>query len=51
MGKDPVNNLSVEGFIQKTLVTSPEVAHISLFCDTFLFWVNAWAYHALLLTC
>ncbi|KAM9408929.1 band 4.1-like protein 1 isoform 2-T2 [Pholidichthys leucotaenia] len=23
-GKDPVNNLSVEGFVQKTLVTSPE---------------------------
>ncbi|XP_044205188.1 band 4.1-like protein 1 isoform X7 [Thunnus albacares] len=24
VGKDPVNNLSVEGFVQKTLVTSPE---------------------------
>ncbi|XP_029989561.1 band 4.1-like protein 1 isoform X1 [Sphaeramia orbicularis] len=24
MGKDPVNSLAVEGFIQKTLVTSPE---------------------------
>lgn len=28
MGKDPVNSLSVEGLIQKTLVTSPEVAYI-----------------------
>uniref|UniRef100_A0A7N9B222 Band 4.1-like protein 1 n=1 Tax=Mastacembelus armatus TaxID=205130 RepID=A0A7N9B222_9TELE len=25
VGKDPVNSLSVEGFVQKTLVTSPEV--------------------------
>jgi len=31
VGKDPVNSLSVEGFVQKTLVTSPEVAHPSLF--------------------
>lgn len=36
VGKDPVNSLSVEGFVQKTLVTSPEVAHLSLllFNDT-----------------
>lgn len=27
-GKDPGNSLSVEGFTQKTLVTSPEVAFI-----------------------
>lgn len=31
VGKDPVNSLSVEGFIQKTLVTSPEVALFSQF--------------------
>lgn len=31
VGKDPVNSLSVEGFVQKTVVTSPEVAHLSLF--------------------
>lgn len=31
VGKDPVNSLSVEGFVQKTVVASPEVAHFSLF--------------------
>lgn len=31
VGKDPVNSLSVEGFVQKTMVTSPEVALFSLF--------------------
>lgn len=30
MGKDSVNSLSVEGFVQTTLVTSPEVAHLLL---------------------
>uniref|UniRef100_A0AAQ5X8J7 FERM domain-containing protein n=1 Tax=Amphiprion ocellaris TaxID=80972 RepID=A0AAQ5X8J7_AMPOC len=30
VGKDPVNSLSVEGFVQKTLVTSPEVHSFSL---------------------
>lgn len=33
-GKDPVNSLFVEGFTQKTLVTSPEVAQ--LYCCSFM---------------
>lgn len=35
VGKDPVNSLSVEGFVQKTVVTSPEVAHLS-FSSSFM---------------
>lgn len=53
MGKDPVNSLSVEGLIQKTLVTSPEVAYIFILYENvctlwhFPIWVICMSYDAL----